>query len=428
MEAKKNKQKTFFPRSNKWTMSHVWNATLENKEEKPAVARDRIWASELGKPNIEIFLKMRGVTPSNPPNPRSKRKFEAGNMFEWIVSLVLKRAGILKEGQKRVEYSYPGMLNVTGKIDFIAGGIPDYEHYKENLEQLELPEFFMRASEAIIKYFAEKYPEGLGDLYLEIKSCSSFMMDAMERTQNASKNHRLQMFHYLKADKFPRGNVVYICRDDLRMLEIPVENPSEVEAEYRQAIEEISGYYQRHKDTPLDQFLLKPQREDELKWTWVPLEGLPPLEKYIVWDNDLKKFARNWGVEYSSYLTMLYGFQTQLEFEELVMPIVARWNRVLGRMNIAQKRSKWLASLNKNEEDLEIEKTAKTAENKATKKQFVTNDAGEKIYVPDELSKGYEMTAKNLEVIAEMQRDGFNVEELALQYAGSDKEDEEIII
>jgi hypothetical protein len=420
-------KKKFVPRSNKWTMGNVWNMALENREERPVVARDRVWASELGKPNIEIFLKMRGVNPTNPPNARSKRKFEAGNMFEWIVGLILKRAGILKEGQKWVPYTYPGMVQVTGKIDFIAGGMPDYENYRASLEALELPEFFMRVSEFLVKHFAEKYPEGLGDLYLEIKSCSSFMMDAMEKTQNASKNHRLQLFHYLKADNFPRGHVVYICRDDLRMLEIPVENPSEVEAEYKQAIEEISMYYQKHKDTPLDQFLIKPANADELKWTWVPLEGLPPLEKYIVWDNDLKKFARNWGVEYSSYLTMLYGFQTQLEFEELVMPVVARWNRVLGRIKINLARVEWLAGLGLTEDGVEVEKTPKTAESKATKKQFVTTATG-KVYVPDEISKGYEMTSKNVEVIEEMRASGFNAEQLGKEYAGGDKEEEEVVV
>lgn len=368
-----NQQPSFLPRSNKWTMASVWNSALTSKAERPASPRARVWASELGKPAIEIFLKMRGVEVTNPPNPRSKRKFEAGNMFEWIVGLVLKRAGILQEAQQWVGYSYPGLVEVSGKSDFKAGGIPDFEHWKDNLEALELPEFFVKATEEIIKHFGEKYPEGLGDLYLEIKSCSSFMMDSMERTGNASKNHRLQLFHYLKANNFPRGLIVYICRDDLRMFEVAVDNPSDVEKEYKEAIEEVSKFYFAHKDTPLDSFLVKPVSSDVLKWDWNPnnIEGLPQLEKGIVWDKDLKKFSRNWGVEYSSYLTMLYGFQTQLEFEELVMPIVARWNRVLGRVR-----------------------------------------------------DGAKMTEKNLLVIQEMNASGFNPMELAPQYAGGDAEEE----
>lgn len=360
------KQPSFFPRSNEWTMASVWNAALGGRPERAAQERNRLWASELGKPNIEIFLKMRGVEPTNPPNARSKRKFEAGNMFEWIAGLVLKRAGILKEGQKWVGHQYMGMLEVSGKIDFVAGGIPDYEHWKANLEALELPDFFLRVTEALMAHFQTKYPEGLGDLYLEIKSCSSYMMDSMEKTGRASRNHRLQLFHYLKADNFPRGMIVYICRDDLRMFEVPVLNPSEeVEREYRTAIAEASVFYELHKKTPLDEFLVKPDSSDVLKWDWNPkgLEGLPPLESFVVWDADLKKFSRNWGVEYSAYLTMLYGFQTQLEFEEVAMPKAARWNRVLGRV-----------------------------------------------------AKGDKMTAKNLEVIEEMRKEGFDAAALAKEY------------
>lgn len=414
------KQPSFFPRSNEWTMASVWNAALGGRPERAAQERARLWASELGKPNIEIFLKMRGVEPTNPPNARSKRKFEAGNMFEWIAGLVLKRAGILKEGQKWVGHQYPGLLEVSGKIDFVAGGIPDYENWKANLEALELPEFFLRVTEALMSHFQTKYPEGLGDLYLEIKSCSSYMMDSMEKTGRASRNHRLQLFHYLKADNFPRGMIVYICRDDLRMFEVPVLNPSEVEDEYLDAIGQATKFYDRHKRTPVEDFLVKPDSSDVLKWDWNPkgIEGLPPLEPFVVWDADLKKFSRNWGVEYSSYLTMLYGFQTQLEFEEVAMPKAARWNRVLGRVRTANLRKDWLASASRTEDDVLFEKI----EGKRTKNQYVLA-AEHKIYLPDEVQKSYEMTAKNLEVIEEIRAEGFDAEALAREYV-IDKEEE----
>lgn len=420
MQKPNSMQKSFIPRSNDWGMANVWNESLVGKVDRPTVARDRLWASELGKANIELFLKMRGVEATNPPNARSKRKFEAGNVFEWLVSLILKRAGILKETQKWVPHQYPGLLQVTGKIDFIAGGIPDYENWKDSLGALELPEVFMRASANIIEHFQTKYPEGLGDLYLEIKSCSSFMMNGMEKTGKSSKNHRLQLFHYLKSENYPRGNVVYICRDDLRMLEVPVLNPSSVEDEYKKAIEDITKYYNAHKNTPLEDFLIKTESGENTKWEWIPLEGLPPLEKNIVWDEDLCKFARNWGVEYSSYLTMLYGYQTQLEFEEAVNPTVGRWNRVLSRMKKAELRKNWLVSLALTEDDVLKEKI----EGKRTTKQYVMKGA-EKIYIPDEFQGGTDMTPKNLLVIEEIKQAGFEVEKLVEQFAGSEEEVEE---
>jgi hypothetical protein len=157
------------------------------------------------------------------------------------------------------------------------------------------------------------------------------------------------------------------------MLEIPVVNPSETENEYKHAIESITECYLKHQKTPLNKFLIKPDTSDEPKWHWNQLPGLPTLEKFVIWDKDLKKFARNWGVEYSSYLTMLYGFQTQLAFEEFIMPKVTRWNRVLGRIK--------------------------------------NND---------------KMTPKNLDVIKEMEAEGFVPAELAKEYAGTNTEEETV--
>ena len=130
-------QPSVFPRANDWRMASVWTETIGNKPERPVQERSRIWASELGKPAIEIFLKMRGVEPTNPPNQRAKRKFVAGNFFERFVGYILQNAGILKEAQKWVGFEYPNLLQVSGKIDFIAGGIPDYDGWKTKLTAAE---------------------------------------------------------------------------------------------------------------------------------------------------------------------------------------------------------------------------------------------------------------------------------------------------
>ena len=432
-------KKTFIPRSNEWGLSSIWNLVIGNKPERGAQERNYIWASELGKAPIETFLKMRGVESSNPPNQRSKRKFVAGNFFERLVGYVLKIAGILKDTQKRVVHQYPGLLEVTGKIDFLAGGIPDYDTWKEKLTEAEtyLIQDFMEPMEAMIENFRQKYPEGLADLYLEIKSCSSFMMNSMEKTGRASKNHRLQLFHYLKSENYPKGLVVYICRDDMRMFEVVVMNPSDVENEYREAIEVITGYYNAHKDTPLEKFLVKPDSSDVLKWEYNPagIEGLPPLEKNIVWDDDLLKFARNWGVEYSNYLTMLYGFETQLEYEEAVMPTVSRWNRVMGRLKTADARKAWLSERGLTEEDVKKEKVEGI---KGYVQYVVTGGAPafgdnigkgdiQKIILPPEIQKGYEMTDKNVAVLLEIAEAGFKPYELSKQFAGDEEEAEETV-
>jgi hypothetical protein len=289
-----------------WGFSEVWNQSLLDATQRPMKQRNNLWASELGKAPIDLWLKMRGIEPTNPPNPRSMRKFEAGNVFEWIVSLILKRAGILKESQKWSSYQYPELLEVTGKADFIAGGKPDYEKWKNEMAQLDLPDVFLRAGDRIMKYFAENYPDGLTEMPLEIKSVSAFMFEALEKKKSSSKMHRLQTFHYLKSENRPIATIVYICRDDLRMMEFLVENPSETENEYREAIEKISKYHLSNEK--------------------------PPLENPIEFSEDIGKFAKNFNVAYSGYLTMLYGFKDQAEFDAKYTPIVSRWNRVMARI------------------------------------------------------------------------------------------------
>lgn len=332
--------------SKNWGFSKVWNESLLNNNQRELSVRDRLWASELGKAPIDIWLKMRAIKPTNPPNNRSLRKFEAGNVFEWIVSLILKRAGILKEGQKWLGYQYPNCIEVSGKADFIAGGKPDIEKFRMEMSHFDLPDVFLRAGEKIVKYLLETYPAGLDEKILEIKSVSAFMFNALERKQRASKIHRLQTFHYLKAENRETANIVYICRDDLRMMEFAVNNPSETENEYKEFIENLSMYHF--------------------------LNERPPIEKHIVFDNDIGKFCKNFNVAYSGYLTMLYGFANQKEFDDKYTPIVSRWNRVLDR-----------------------------------------------------IKKGKEMTAKNNDVLEEIKQTGFIVEDILKEYVENENDIEE---
>lgn len=291
-----------------WSFFQIWNSSLEEREERELKPRNRIYASELGGAMIDRWLKMQGQEYSNPPNARSRRKFEAGKIWESIIKYVLARAGILQAYQKWLSYQYPGMLEVTGKLDFIAGGKPDYDKAKHVIDNEFnwLPDFISKATKNIVKQLSEKYPEGLKDIILEVKSCSSFMFENYERNCNASPHHKLQLFHYLKSENMYEGHIVYICKDDARIIEIGVFNPSVVEDEYKSDIYKITGYYNRGEE--------------------------PPKEQAIVFSPDFGKFSANYKVGYSQYLTYLYGFKNQMEFDSQYKPIVERWNRVLGRI------------------------------------------------------------------------------------------------
>ena len=285
-----------------WSFGKIWNDSLEMREEKPLTPRENMWASELGGAYLDRYLKMKAVPMTNPPNPRSLRKFEAGNLMEWVVGLILKRAGILTTSQEWVKYQYtfPYRLSVTGKLDYLAGGKPNYD--TAAIKDLGLPTLFDRATDAIVQYFQEKYPEGLKPTILEIKSCSSFTYEKYEKGI-ADPKHVLQAFHYLIAKDMPEAHIVYICKDDLRICEIGVFNNPETEALYKTDIDNMTNFIKKN---------IQPDKEPE-----------------ILFDG---RFSQNWKVSYSSYLTKLYGYKNQMEYEEKYKPMIASWNRTFGRM------------------------------------------------------------------------------------------------
>lgn len=295
-----------------WSFMQVWNAGMEKADERQYEPRDYIWASELGKLHGDVFLKMKGVTPTNPPNARSLRKFEAGNLWEWIVKIILIRAGILIETQKKIKVGYPGMIEVSGKLDFYAGGKVDATQAQNAIDELYLPEKTQTVMGNVVKYLATKYPDGLSKKALEIKSVSSHMMNALEITKQPLEIHALQAYHYTKDEEIERADVVYICRDDCRMMEFPIFAGSEkYELLYRRYIEEMTHYYRNDIE--------------------------PPKAEPIVFNEAAGKFELNRLIGWSPYLTLTYGYKDQLEFDEKYKAIPPSWNRVLKRINKGEK-------------------------------------------------------------------------------------------
>ena len=322
-----------------WSFASIWNQSIEQgKPDRPFEPRETVWASELGGSMVDRWLKMKATPPSNPPNARSVRKMEAGQIWEQILGFVLSRAGLVVNSQERLKYEYPGLLPVSGRLDFIAGGQPDYDKALAASENdfAWLPQFLSRAVKEIVKRLKEQFPNGLEQIMLEIKSCSGFMFDIYEKRETASPNHKLQLFHYLKSKNMREGHVVYVSRDDARLLEIGVFNPSPLEEIYKNDVETITGYV----------------RADER----------PPLENPIVFDQDLGKFSANWKISYSNYLTMLYDIKDQTEFDEKYKPIAERWNRVLTRvMEGKDMTENNLAALKEmNEAGFELDRVKKT--------------------------------------------------------------------
>lgn len=289
-----------------WEFATVWNQSLLTRPEFEPRYRNHIWASEIGNPFIDRYLKMTGVAPSNGPNARSKRKFEAADIFEWLVGFVLKQAGIWIETGEKVEHQYPGLLRVVGKLDHLAGGKPDWARARRQVSAVGLPRVIERASYAIIDRLSQVYGDDLlRTIVLEVKSLSTFMFDRYEATKKADARHEAQIFHYLKAKGMEEGHIAYICRDDCRIVELGVFNPSDAERGYKLDIERM---------------------------TFFITEGVQPdKEQELLFDDTRFRFSTNWGVEYSAYLTFLYGYKEPIHYRE-------RWKKPVDGMNRVFKR------------------------------------------------------------------------------------------
>ena len=289
-----------------WSFQNIWNMGLDLAQEKKRKIkpRDHVWASELGSAYIDVFLKMKGEKPSNDFTLTALRKFDAGIIWEKTIELVLKRIGFLKKKQQVCKFNLKNAVPVTGKLDFVAGGAIKEKRAKKELKKIKnlVPKNIYKASFSIINTLKGK---DLKKIVLEIKSVSSFIFDKYSFS-GANSNHKLQLFHYLISTGLNEGHIIYISKDDARMLEFGVFNPSSVKKEYEKWILEFSEYFLSNK--------------------------MPPKEKEIVFNEDSKKFEVNWRVLYSPYLTKIYNFKDQNEVREKFDPIVYSFNRLIKKL------------------------------------------------------------------------------------------------
>lgn len=296
--------------SNVWSLAKMWNKALEQVDTRVIEPRDRIYASELGRSDIDIFYKMQGETPTNPPNERSQRKFHAGDLYEWFVFLILKKCGVLIAKQIPVKSKLEGCVEVSGRLDYIAGGMPDYDKGQEKIDELinelEMPPLFHLVTKNFIEILRKEYPNGLDEKVLEIKSVANFGFEKIEKTGKALAGHDLQNFHY-SHDLQKEGALCYINREDLRMYEIPIlPNDPKLLERYTEKVKRVSGYYLENQ--------------------------VPEPEPMILFDEDTGRFSKNFNIEYSPFLKKIYNIERPDQYDEVISPIVGRWNRVVGRI------------------------------------------------------------------------------------------------
>lgn len=293
-----------------WSLAQVWNKSLDNVPQRELEQRDYVWASELGGSFYDRYWKMKGRQPTTPPNLRTRRKFEAGNLIEWVILQVLNRAGVLKSTQEHfVDESGP--IKVTGRLDFEAGG------EIQDADFSDLPETIEGISEATIASLREKFPDGLDHVNIEVKSCAGTMFERYELAPGPQ--HALQAFIQAKATNRPTL-LVYVSRDDLRICEWKILPESE---KYQKLLdkdlEKIAYIYEygedvgvMNKDTRETKLLIEYWKEPLLQWS-------------------AGKFSSNWKVEYSNYLTD-YGFEFPEQYGKPAKSIALRLNNIVKKI------------------------------------------------------------------------------------------------
>jgi hypothetical protein len=285
-----------------WNLADPWNEAAKS-EDRPLKPRDYLFASNIFDSNINTYLSMLGIEPSNPANDRSRRKFFAGHVWEYIVKQVLLVCGVYHQEEIKIDATpFPNLLSVHGRCDFLAGGIVDKEEAWAKIKEHNLPDILHGiAHRAIDKWHGLDLEKKI----LEIKAVAMFTYDFVEKRRKPIDGHAGQAYHYQRNNKEGlKADIVYVSKDTtlLSQFALPMEH---IEEAYMKDIAQKTYYYTRREQPPLD-----------------PLMGF---------DESIGNFSKNLKVEYSNYLTMLYGYGSPDDYRRSIEPITKRWNNVLGR-------------------------------------------------------------------------------------------------
>lgn len=303
-----------------WRITDAWDLAM-NTDEEELKMRDYIYASELGKSYLDVWAKMNGIPITNKPSPSARRKMEAGKIIEMVLLMILKRSGLLKVYQEKLNGQLPGLLPVHGRLDFGAGGQADYlsakefvDFFRDMSEQFGLPKSYQKVADNIMQLIRDTEQTGsqLQEYIFEAKSVAKFVFDLIEKQDSPREPNVLQNYHYLKYKKMDIGKIAYVNRDDMRIAEFYVYNNSENHEKYVQWLTPITDFYTQKIQ--------------------------PPKEPEIVYEADSMKFNKNTlGVEWSSYLTHYYGYKDTTQFRAKMADLVMNMNYVFERCYTGKK-------------------------------------------------------------------------------------------
>lgn len=306
-----------------WDFSKLFNHALACIPTRPMIARDYMWASELGMDAYSRYLRMWAHPMSNPPTERSHRKFAMGHIIEWIIGVILTSCGILKNKQLHGEVQLPGLLKVTGRLDFVAGGAINWEEAEENLKKIETifntsaddaPPIIRHASKYVFSHMKTMFTHvPLREYILEVKSCAGMIMKLIQKSNQPRPRHTLQPLHYLLANKdISAAQLLYVSKDDAIMETFIITETKELRKVYVDDVKMMTEYYNCSSNRNY-------------------IKNVPPVGPELIFEEDSFSFQKNMNVQYSNYLTQGWGYTDYDEFEKQWAPVKAKFNRTFKR-------------------------------------------------------------------------------------------------
>ena len=266
---------------NNWNLSTLVKELITYQSSVPS-KRDQIWASDLGKMHLDTYLKMKGVSYTNPTDGNGMFNFFLGKAIENGITGMLKDSGVAFETQERVEISLPNCLKLTGKPDVLL----EVTNWEETIERIKLTtddtnternEDKLQKLIGLVKGWQSRYPEGLPKTAFEIKSTSEWGFNNAKKTsfKDAYPHYFLQAYTYLYGLNLPEVHLLFVSKGSkMATEEIVILKSEEMEREWIKEVQTISDYIKGDTEpTP------------------------PPLLTKNAWGKE----GLNWQIAYSPY-------------------------------------------------------------------------------------------------------------------------------
>jgi len=223
------------------------------------------WATDLNSCLRGVFYRRKGLPPTSVIPPGRMGIMEVGKIVEgWIVDKV-KQSGSLIAEQLRVEAPE---YEASGKVDLILD-------------------------------------EGGRPILYEIKSTNSFSFKYKIKNKEPQPQHKLQTLFYLwrlRKTGHPElpgvnfsnleGRIIYVSRDDLNRLIIPVSYSEEAVKPIINQLEILNSSW----------------KKDEL----------PPVPESVIFDEEKGKWAINWVCDFCAYHELCAGRDWRAKAEQEV--------------------------------------------------------------------------------------------------------------